>query len=422
MRHTGLYFTERDEHLDLFTTDKHEAGPHHRRHGLEGRADRRLARLLRGPDPHRAERAGDPHLPADPPDAALAEGQGRRDPVADRRDRQRLGLARRHRRRARRGADLLHDDPRHPARRGGAGPGRGLLRGGRAAARGPGPRGRSCGAGSPRSCAAPRSRWRSSSGSGRSDERDAASSTCARTSRCSTGRRLVYLDSAATSQKPRQVIEAIDSYYRHSNANIHRGVYALAREATDLFEGARERVAAFVGWDTATTIFTRNATEAINLVAYAWGREHVGRGRRGAHHPHGAPLQHRALAAALRGARRDAALPVRVRRAASSRSTSSTRCSPSGRVKLVAVAHVSNVLGTINPVEEIARARAGRRRRDAGRRRAGRAADAGRRGRDRRRLLRLDRPQGARARPASACCTAAASCSSRCGRSSAAAT
>jgi cysteine desulfurase/selenocysteine lyase len=90
------------------------------------------------------------------------------------------------------------------------------------------------------------------------------------------GKRLVYLDSAATSQKPRRVLEAIDSYYRHSNANIHRGVYALAREATDLFEGARERVAAFTGWETATTIFTKNATEAINLVAYSWGREHVG--------------------------------------------------------------------------------------------------------------------------------------------------
>ena len=166
MRHTGIYFTERDEHLDLFTTDKHEAGPHHRRHRLEGRAHRRIAGLVRGPDPHRAGRAGDRHLPTDPPDAALAEGQGRRHPVADRGDRQREGLARRHRRRARRGADLLHDDPRPVSHRGGAGAGRGLLRGGRAAARGPGPRGRSCAAGSPRSCRAPRSRCASSSGSG----------------------------------------------------------------------------------------------------------------------------------------------------------------------------------------------------------------------------------------------------------------
>jgi cysteine desulfurase / selenocysteine lyase len=92
------------------------------------------------------------------------------------------------------------------------------------------------------------------------------------------GRALVYLDSAATSQKPAAVLDAMDDYYRRHNANVHRGVYRLAQEATDLFEGARERVAAFAGGETATTIFTRNATEAINLVAYAWGREHVGVG------------------------------------------------------------------------------------------------------------------------------------------------
>jgi cysteine desulfurase/selenocysteine lyase len=92
------------------------------------------------------------------------------------------------------------------------------------------------------------------------------------------GRPLIYLDSAASSQKPAAVIEAIDDYYRAHNANIHRGVYTLAQEATEMFEGARARVAAFCGGDTATTIFTRNGTEAINLVAYAWGREHVGRG------------------------------------------------------------------------------------------------------------------------------------------------
>src|SRR5688500_2067425 len=91
-------------------------------------------------------------------------------------------------------------------------------------------------------------------------------------------RGLAYLDSAATSQKPETVIAAIDSYYRRSNANIHRGVYALAQEATDLFEGARERVAAFAGGETAATIFTRNATEAINLVAYAWGAQNLREG------------------------------------------------------------------------------------------------------------------------------------------------
>ena len=87
--------------------------------------------------------------------------------------------------------------------------------------------------------------------------------------RADDGKALVYLDSAATSQKPLAVIDAVTGYYRRSNANIHRGVYRLAQEATDLYEGARERVAAFCGGEAAMTIFAKNATEAINLVAYA---------------------------------------------------------------------------------------------------------------------------------------------------------
>src|SRR3712207_9429267 len=89
-------------------------------------------------------------------------------------------------------------------------------------------------------------------------------------------RPIVYLDSAATSQKPRQVLEAMDDLYRRSNANIHRGVYTIARESTDLFEGARDRVASFVGSDSPTTIFAKTVTEALNLVAYSWGRRNVG--------------------------------------------------------------------------------------------------------------------------------------------------
>src|SRR5439155_18138918 len=84
------------------------------------------------------------------------------------------------------------------------------------------------------------------------------------------GRPIVYLDSAATSQKPSAVLDAMDDLYRSHNASIHRGVYTLGREATDAFEGARARIAAFAGWDTATTLFTANATAAINLVAYSW--------------------------------------------------------------------------------------------------------------------------------------------------------
>ena len=127
-----------------------------------------------------------------------------------------------------------------------------------------------------------------------------------------------------------QVIEAMDRFQRESYAPIHRGVYELAREATDAFEGARERIAAFVGWDPTCSIFTRNATEAINLVAYAWGRENVGEGdevliTEMEHHSNIVPWQ-----IALRGDRREAALPHAHRQRASCRSTSSTRCSPRG--------------------------------------------------------------------------------------------
>ena len=172
------------------------------------------------------------------------------------------------------------------------------------------------------------------------------------------GRPIAYLDSAATSQKPEAVIEATASYYRNSNANIHRGVYGLAQEATDLFEGARERIAAFVGGETATTIFTKNATEAINLVAHAWGRDHVGPGdevliTEMEHHSNIVPWQLlcQATGATLRY------LPV------SDEGTLSLdhldAALGEGRVRLVSVVHVSNVLGTVNPVTEIAaRARA----------------------------------------------------------------
>jgi cysteine desulfurase / selenocysteine lyase len=172
------------------------------------------------------------------------------------------------------------------------------------------------------------------------------------------GRALVYLDSAATSQKPAAVLDAMDDYYRRHNANVHRGVYRLAQEATDLFEGARERVAAFAGGETATTIFTRNATEAINLVAYAWGREHVGVGdvvliTEMEHHSNIVPWQLlcRETGAELRylDVGDDGTLSLDQLDAELA----------NGRVKLAAFAHISNVLGTINPVADMAaRARA----------------------------------------------------------------
>jgi cysteine desulfurase / selenocysteine lyase len=165
---------------------------------------------------------------------------------------------------------------------------------------------------------------------------------------------IAYLDSAATSQKPTAVIEAMDAYYRHSNANVHRGVYELSQEATDLFEGARARIAAFAGGETDTTIFTRNATEAINLVAYAWGQDNVGPGdevliTHMEHHSNIVPWQLlcQRQGAKLRylGVSDDGQLSLDELDAALA----------SGRVKLVSVAHISNVLGTINPVAEIVR-------------------------------------------------------------------
>jgi cysteine desulfurase / selenocysteine lyase len=172
------------------------------------------------------------------------------------------------------------------------------------------------------------------------------------------GRPIAYLDSAATSQKPVAVLEAMDRYYREANAPVHRSVYPLAAAATDLFEGARERVAEFVGWDVATTIFTANATAAINLVAYSWGRANVGEGdevliTQMEHHSNIVPWQ---LLCAERGSKLRY-LPVTDSGELSLDELDSAL--GSGRVKLVGVTHVSNVTGTINPVAEIAaRARA----------------------------------------------------------------
>src|SRR5689334_11586485 len=87
---------------------------------------------------------------------------------------------------------------------------------------------------------------------------------------------VIYLDSTATSQKPTSVIEAMDHYYRFSNANVHRGIHTLAEEATTLYEGGRERIRKFINARSLKEIiFTRNATESINLVAYSWGRANI---------------------------------------------------------------------------------------------------------------------------------------------------
>jgi cysteine desulfurase / selenocysteine lyase len=168
------------------------------------------------------------------------------------------------------------------------------------------------------------------------------------------GRRVAYLDSAATSQRPRQVIEAMDEFQRSSYAPIHRGVYELARESTEAFESARVRIAEFVGWDPTCSIFTRNATEAINLVAYSWGRANVGPGdevliTEMEHHSNIVPWQ---MLCEETGAQ------LRYLTLTESAELSLDELDSvlaEGRVKVVGVAHVSNVLGTINPIVEIVR-------------------------------------------------------------------
>ena len=168
------------------------------------------------------------------------------------------------------------------------------------------------------------------------------------------GKRVAYLDSAATAQRPRQVIDAMDEFQRSSYAPIHRGVYELARESTDAFEGARTRIAQFVGWDPACSIFTRNATEAINLVAYSWGRANIGPGdevliTEMEHHSNIVPWQ---ILCEATGAR---LRYLTLTEGAELSLDELDDVLAEGRVKLVAFAHISNVLGTINPVAEIAR-------------------------------------------------------------------
>lgn len=166
------------------------------------------------------------------------------------------------------------------------------------------------------------------------------------------GKPLVYLDNAATSQKPRAVIEAITHYYETENANIHRGVHALSQRATDDYEAARETVRAFLNaGDAKEIIFTRGTTEGINLVAQTYGRANVGAGDEVVitaleHHSNIVPWQ---ILCEEKGAK----LRVAPINDAGELLLDEFRALLSPRTKLVAVAHVSNALGTVNPVREI---------------------------------------------------------------------
>jgi cysteine desulfurase/selenocysteine lyase len=166
------------------------------------------------------------------------------------------------------------------------------------------------------------------------------------------GKQLVYLDSAATSQKPRQVIEALTRYYSETNAYIHRGIHALAEEATAAYEKTRQRVARFVGArNVKSIVFTRNATESVNLVAQAWGRRNVGEGdeilsSQMEHHSNLVPWQ---MLAKEKGARMRH-IPVTDD---GQMDLSDLDRLVTDRTRIVAVSAMSNALGTINPVKEI---------------------------------------------------------------------
>src|SRR3989344_2564812 len=167
-------------------------------------------------------------------------------------------------------------------------------------------------------------------------------------SRKVNGKKLVYLDSAATSQKPKVVIDAISNYYKKYNSNVHRGVHKLSQEATEAYEGSREKIAKFIGAQKQEIIFTKNTSEAINLVMYSWAMKNLKAGDEIAlsimeHHSNLVPwqkLQEKGVKLNYidieNGRLKDWQKSITL------------------MTKLVAISHASNVLGTINPIKEIA--------------------------------------------------------------------
>ena len=169
------------------------------------------------------------------------------------------------------------------------------------------------------------------------------------------GKPLIYLDSAATSQKPVVVIEALSAYYREINANVHRGIHRLAELATEAYEESRQKVARFIGAPSERgIIFTRGTTEGINLVAYAWGGQHIRRGDEiivsgMEHHSNLVPWQ-------MLAQRQGASLKIIPVDESGQLDLAAYHALLGPRTKLVAVTHMSNVLGTVNPVRDMIRA------------------------------------------------------------------
>ncbi len=166
------------------------------------------------------------------------------------------------------------------------------------------------------------------------------------------GKPLIYFDNAATSQKPKAVLEAINHYYEHDNANVHRGAHSLSARATEAYEGTRDKVAGFINAASRNEIvFTRNATEAINLVAYSWGLNNLKPGDEiitsvMEHHSNLVPWQ-------IIAQKTGAVIKHVGLTATEEFDLQAYQNLLSERTKLVTVVHISNTLGCINPVEEI---------------------------------------------------------------------
>ncbi|TFG96663.1 MAG: aminotransferase class V-fold PLP-dependent enzyme, partial [Myxococcales bacterium] len=168
------------------------------------------------------------------------------------------------------------------------------------------------------------------------------------------GKRLVFLDSAASAQKPRRVLDAMNAFYEHDYANVHRGVYLLSERATAAFESVREKVRAFLGAPEAReVVFVRGTTEAINLVAHSFGRARVGAGdevlvTQMEHHSNIVPWQ---MLCEEKGARLRV-VPVDDR---GDLRLDAIEALLGPRSRMLAVTHVSNTLGSVNPLREIVR-------------------------------------------------------------------